>query len=312
MRCSFGAACMETDRGPRSHATAQGLGTGILRGFSRRHAGGRRRESLCSSRQAWFGRFTPSTTTATAPTNALFVCGHNVHDAPPTYLYMNGGAGLDLPFPLGTSQRWRSAGVVPNWAGRSPDIVLCGTTNGMSTRALRWIRSSTTAAIRGFSTNAVRLPTPLCGLRRHGGPEPGRKPRPALQPIRQAGAGVLEWQELDPARKLELPVKANFIASAQLIGDERPDLLAVTGKRCGAVSGKRNRDRRRMLRPTSAASVTHCAIADLDADRRREVVAAVGNASSASVVFWNDGKSFDTQTPTMLPTSQAKGCTMAT
>jgi len=58
----------------------------------------------------------------------MFVDGHNVNDAPPTYLYLNNGQGLDHRFRWALLNEGAKSGLVSDLNHDGfPDVVVCGT-----------------------------------------------------------------------------------------------------------------------------------------------------------------------------------------
>ncbi|HEY3130743.1 MAG TPA: VCBS repeat-containing protein, partial [Acidobacteriota bacterium] len=241
----------------------------------------------------------------------LFPCGHDVNDAPPTYLYMNGGQGLDERYRWELLNDGAKSGLVSDLNKDGfPDIVVCGTSNGMATRVPL---DSIVYYGNGqgfFPTSSTRLPTFYA------------------ESVTQADLNGDGWDDLiftqskdlpvlvywngpdgfNVCRKTELPIKCSHLLAGDIDGDGRPDLLAVTSSGVNVYHGNGHSVDTDPILRLDAPGATRCIAFDLDKDGKLDIVVANGKPDSNSYVFWNDGKDFTARPRTELPTMRASGC----
>jgi hypothetical protein len=241
----------------------------------------------------------------------MFVDGHNVNDAPPTYLYLNNGRGLDSRFRWALLNDGAKSGLVSDLNRDGfPEVVVCGTSNGMATRApldsIVYVGSD-----KGFfPTEAVRLPTFYpssvvnADLNRDGWDD-------LVFPQSGDRNAVIYWNSksgFDAGKKTELLIKGTYFSAGDLNGDGLKDLLVVTAEGVNVYRGNGQTFDLVPVMRLVAPGATRALAADLNLDGRADLVIANGNHSADSWVFWNDGKKFASQKPTRLPTSRASGC----
>jgi hypothetical protein len=242
--------------------------------------------------------------------DVLFVCGHNVNHAPPAFVYLNGGSGLSPLYRWELRTDGAQGGLVAdlNKDGR-PDVVLCGSANGMATRTPldSWIYYGTDKGF--FPTTSTRLPTFMSySVAKIDVNEDGWDDLV----FTQTGKPLLVYLNgpngFDPERKLEVPITASFICAADIDGDGKPELIAVDkkGVQIYRIHGG-TIDPKPMVQ-LSAPGAVRCAVGDLDKDGKPDIVVAVDEPDGSSLIFWNDGKDFSSRPPTRLPTRYAKGC----
>jgi hypothetical protein len=239
------------------------------------------------------------------------ICGHNVNYCPPTYIYRNLNGVID------GKARWslrndgaRSGCVADLNKDGLPDIVLCGTTNGMATRSSLNSIIYFGSKIGFFPTESVNLPTfgaesvATLDLNNDGWTDLvfGQ----ALD--RQVRVYLNGPSGFDASRFVDLPLHGKLVKVADVDGDGRDELL-ITGSKSVAVHRVSNE--LVQMEPMAALAVANpgrVAIADLDGDGQPEVVVCNNDPDSASSVFWNDSGQFSKRPPTTLPTSRAAGC----
>jgi len=240
----------------------------------------------------------------------MFVDGHNVNDAPPTYLYLNNGQGLDHRFRWALLNEGAKSGLVSDLNHDGfPDVVVCGTSNGMATRApldsIVYFGSD-----KGFfPTESVRLPTfyPASvvnvDLNRDGWED-------LVFPQSDRDA-VVYWNSkgiFDPGKKAELPIRGTYFTSGDLNGDGLKDLVTVTAEGVNIYRGDGRTFDLSPLARLSAPGASRALAADLNADGKIDLAVANGRPSAPSWIFWNDGKNFSSPKQTQLPTMRASGC----
>lgn len=240
----------------------------------------------------------------------MFVDGHNVNDAPPTYIYLNNGGGLDRRFRWALLNDGAKSGLVSDFNRDGyPDVVVCGTSNGMATRApldsIVYFGSD-----KGFfPTESVRLPTFYPSsvvsedLNRDGLDD-------LVFPQSGDRNAVIYWNikgSFDVGKKTELHIKGTYFTAADLNGDGLKDLIAVTAEGVNVYRGNGETFDLVPVMRLSAPGATRALATDLNLDGRADLVIANGNHTADSWVFWNDGKKFASQQPTRLPTSRASG-----
>lgn len=246
----------------------------------------------------------------------LFVNGHNVYDAPPTYLYMNNGQGLDQRFRWALLNDGARSGLVADLNKDGfPDVVVCGTSNGMASRmpldSIIYYGSD-----KGFfPPNSTRLPTffpysvTKADLNNDGWDD-------LVFPQSQSWAEntrrptVVFWNGpdgFDDDRKSVLPIISSFVTSGDVNGDGRPDLVRIDEKGLVVYRGNgKLLDNEPMLR-LEIEKASRCTLADLNGDRKPELIVAVDKPDAYSYIYWNDGGSFTTKRRTELPTTMAAG-----
>lgn len=242
--------------------------------------------------------------------DVLFVSGHNIYDAPPTYLYMNNGRGLDAKFRWELLNDGSRAGLVSDLNKDGfPDVVLCGTTNAMATRVPLDSIIYHGSDKGFFPTAATRLPTFYA------------------YSVARADFNGDGWDDLvftqsgsrptlifwngpngfDDDRRTELSIQASHVTTADMNGDKRIDLVAVTSAGVDVYLGDgRSLEREPVVR-LEIPGATRALPVDLNADGKPEIVVAHGAPAASSYIYWNDGGNFSRRPRTELPTTRAAG-----
>ena len=189
--------------------------------------------------------------------------------------------------------------------------MLCAAGNGMATRTPldAFVYYGNAPANGGpalFPTNSVRLPTFLSH---------------AVARVDLDGDGwddlvftqsgkpmLVYWNSdhgFDPCKRNELPIIASYVTAADIDGDHRLDLVAITSSGIEVYHNNGHGIDSNMLVCLAVKNASRCAAVDLNADGRPDIVVAVDAVNSNSLVFWNDGKQFSSAKPTELPTTRA-------